>query len=60
MGHAAGFGDADMIRVFPRKTNATPTDDKVYFTGPPLDPIDDVITAILLFDITFSYNIPDW
>ncbi len=25
-----------MIRVFPRKTNLTPVDDKVYFTGPPL------------------------
>jgi len=30
-----------MIRVFPRKTNATPTDDKVYFTGPPLWPLED-------------------
>lgn len=30
-----------MIRVFPRKTNATPFDDKVYFTGPPLVPLDD-------------------
>ena len=30
-----------MIRVFPRKTNATPTDDKVYFTGPPLWELED-------------------
>lgn len=30
-----------MIRVFPRKTNLTPIDDKVYFTGPPLIDLDD-------------------
>ena len=30
-----------MIRVFPRKTNATPIDDKVYFTGPPLWDLED-------------------
>lgn len=30
-----------MIRVFPRKTNRTPCDDDVYFTGPPLIPLED-------------------
>lgn len=30
-----------MIRVFPHKTNATPCDEKVYFTGPPLEPLED-------------------
>lgn len=30
-----------MIRVFPRKTSATPEDDKVYFTGPPLEDLED-------------------
>ena len=30
-----------MIRVFPRKTKATPIDDKVYFSGPPLVPLSD-------------------
>ncbi len=30
-----------MIRVFPRKTTMTPMDDKVYFTGPPLNDLDD-------------------
>ncbi len=30
-----------MIRVFPRKTNLTPDDDKVYFTGPPMNRLED-------------------
>ena len=30
-----------MIRVFPRKNNATPTDEKVYLTGPPLTQLED-------------------
>lgn len=30
-----------MIRVFPRRTNATPLDEKVFCTGPPLVPLDD-------------------
>lgn len=31
----------EMIRVFPRKTNATPDGEKVYLTGPPLKQLED-------------------
>lgn len=30
-----------MIRVFPRKTKMTPDDEKVYFTGPPMEQLED-------------------
>ena len=44
-----------MIRVFPRKTNMTPIDDKVYFTGPPLEPLEDHIVNV---SCTFTWDKP--
>ena len=44
-----------MIRVFPRKTNATPCDDKVYFTGPPLVPLEDREVHV---SCTFTWDKP--
>ena len=42
-----------MIRVFPRKTNATPTDNKVYFTGPPLWDLEDRVVNV---SCTFTWD----
>ena len=43
-----------MIRVFPRKTNATPLDDHVFFSGPPLWRIDEDV----LVSCTFTFDKP--
>jgi len=43
-----------MIRVFPRKTNATPIDNKVYFTGPPLYELEDREVHV---SVTFTWDI---
>lgn len=51
-----------MIRVFPRKTCATPTDDKVYFSGPPLWPLDDKevsVSCTFTWDRNTSRNLAD-
>lgn len=44
-----------MIRVFPRKTKATPCDDKVFFGGPPLFPLEDRDVHI---SVTFTWDKP--
>lgn len=46
-----------MIRVFPRKTNATPTDNKVYFGGPPLWRVGDNDRNVKI-SVTFTYDKP--
>jgi hypothetical protein len=48
-------GDMEMIRVFPRKTNMTPSDDKVYFTGPPLVDLEDRDVHV---SVTFTEDKP--
>ena len=42
-----------MIRVFPRKTKATPDDAKVYFTGPPIADLADKLVHV---SCTFTYD----
>lgn len=44
-----------MIRVFPRKTNAVPCDDKVYFSGPPLIQLEDREVHV---SCTFTWDKP--
>lgn len=44
-----------MIRVFPRKTNATPIDDKAFYTGPPLYELEDREVHV---SVTFTWDIP--
>ncbi len=44
-----------MIRVFPRKTNATPLDKDVYFTGPPLERLKESTVHV---SATFTWDIP--
>lgn len=44
-----------MIRVFPRKTNMTPKDEKVYFTGPPLYDLEDRDVSV---SVTFIEDKP--
>ena len=50
---SAGVVGNEMIRVFPRKTTATPTDDKVYFSGPPLYDLPDRTVSV---SCTFTYD----
>lgn len=42
-----------MIRVFPHKTEATPIDEQVYFTGPPLEPLEDRDVYV---SVLFTYH----
>jgi len=44
-----------MIRVFPRKTNATPDDEKAYFSGPPLWELEDRDVHV---SVTFTWDKP--
>jgi len=44
-----------MIRVFPRKTNATPTDQLAYYTGPPLWQLEE---RNVMISCTFTYDKP--
>lgn len=49
-----------MIRVFPQKTSATPVDEKVYFTGPPLQDLNDRevhVSCVFTWDKRKSENL---
>jgi len=45
--------NSKIIRVFPRRTNATPCDKNIYFTGPTLRPLPDKKVHV---SVTFTWD----